>query len=76
MKTGENNPGHIEQLMIYAALFCLEYDVNPFSIEIELRIYQFDEVRIENPDPQDIRLIMDKIIFFDDRISKMQEEGV
>ena len=76
LKTGENNPGHIEQLMIYAALFCLEYDVDPFSIGIELRIYQFDEVRIENPDPQDIRIIMDKIIFFDDRISKMQEEGV
>lgn len=69
-------PAHMEQLMIYAALFCLEYDMNPFEIEIELRIYQSDEVFVENPDPKDIRLIMDKIIYFDDRISKIKEEGV
>ena len=69
-------PAHMEQLMIYASLFCLEYDMNPFEIEIELRIYQSDEVFVENPDPKDIRLIMDKIIYFDDRISKIKEEGV
>lgn len=68
-------PAHMEQLMIYASLFCLEYDMNPFEIEIELRIYQSDEVFVENPDPKDIRLIMDKIIYFDDRISKIKEEG-
>ena len=68
-------PAHMEQLMIYAALFCLEYDMNPFEIEIELRIYQSDNVIIENPDPKDIRLIMDKIIYFDDRLSKIKEEG-
>jgi hypothetical protein len=68
-------PAHMEQLMIYAALFCLEYDMNPFEIEIELRIYQSDNVIIENPDPKDIRLIMDKIIYFDDRLSKFKEEG-
>lgn len=69
-------PAHMEQLMIYASLFCLEYDMSPFDIEIELRIYQSDEVFVENPDPKDIRLIMDKIIYFDDRISKIKEEGV
>ena len=68
-------PAHMEQLMIYAALFCLEYDMNPFEIEMELRIYQSDNVIIENPDPKDIRLIMDKIIYFDDRLSKIKEEG-
>ena len=75
LKTGEK-PAKMEQLYIYAALFCLEYHHKPGTIGIELRIYQFDDVRAENPDPQDIRLIMDKIIFFDERISKMQEEGV
>lgn len=75
LKTGET-PAHIEQLMVYAALFCLEYGVDPFEIEIELRIYQSDEMYVENPAPKDIRLIMDKIIFFDKRLSELQEEGV
>lgn len=68
-------PAHMEQLMIYAALFCLEYAVDPKSIDIELRIYQTDEVDIFNPDPQDILDIMDKIIFFDKRLSQIQDEG-
>lgn len=68
-------PAHMEQLMIYAALFCLEYAVDPKSIDIELRIYQTDEVDIFNPDPQDILGIMDKIIFFDKRLSQIQDEG-
>ena len=33
-------PAHIEQLRIYAALFCLEYHVEPFDIDMRLRIYQ------------------------------------
>ncbi len=33
-----------KQLEIYAALFCLEYNASPFEIEIELRIYQRDEI--------------------------------
>lgn len=36
-------PAHIEQLEIYAALFCLEYRVKPTDIETELRIYQSDD---------------------------------
>lgn len=72
LKTGITQP-HMEQLMIYAALFCLEYDVDPFEIEIELRIYHNDDVWIENPAAEDIRLIMDKIILFDKRLSSIQE---
>lgn len=68
-------PAHMEQLMIYAALFCLEYAVDPKGIDIELRIYQTDEVDIFNPDPQDILDIMDKIVFFDKRLSQIQDEG-
>lgn len=55
-------PAHIEQLRCYAALFCLEYKKNPEDISIELRLYQSGEVLIENPDPNDIRLIMDRIV--------------
>ncbi|MCD8373257.1 MAG: DUF2800 domain-containing protein [Clostridia bacterium] len=56
---------HIEQLRIYAALFCIEYSVNPANIEIELRIYQSDDITIDNPTVEDIVPIMDKIISFD-----------
>ena len=37
LKTGRG-PVHLEQLMVYAALFCLEYKMKPESIDIELRI--------------------------------------
>ena len=67
LKTGIT-PAHMQQLEIYAALFCLEYHVSPSDIHIELRIYQLDEVLIDEPDPEDIRSIMDKIIMFDKHI--------
>ena len=37
LKTG-SIPAHMEQLLIYSALFCLEYKVKPSTIEAELRI--------------------------------------
>lgn len=62
LKTGES-PVDMEQLMIYAALFCLEYKIKPGEIEIELRIYQKNEdVQVYNPTAEDILPIMDKII--------------
>lgn len=73
LKTGTTT-AHFMQLRIYAALFCLEYDTKPGDISIELRIYQNDEVRIEEPDTDDIAHIMDTIISFDKHIKKLQEE--
>ena len=61
LKTGVHEAS-IEQLEIYAALFCLEYKYKPSDIEIELRIYQNDEVIYHNPSPEEITAIMDKII--------------
>lgn len=61
LKTG-TTPVHIEQLEIYAALFCLEYRVKPSSIKIELRIYQNDEILVHEPTSEDIINIMDKIV--------------
>lgn len=60
-KSGETK-AHMEQLRIYAALFCLEYKINPFDIEIELRIYQNDEIIYENSDQNVIKYICDKIV--------------
>lgn len=75
LKTG-TIPAHMEQLMIYAALFCLEYDVKPSEIKMELRIYQNDEVLIHNPTAEDIVPIMDKIITFDKVICNIKEQEV
>ena len=47
LKTGET-PAHMEQLMIYAALFCLEYRQDPSDLDIELRIYQNNEIVVSN----------------------------
>ena len=73
LKTGVT-PAHMEQLEIYAALFCLEYDMKPSDIKMELRIYQGDEIIIHNPETDDIVPIMDKIITFDKIIDKMKEQ--
>jgi hypothetical protein len=64
------------QLEVYAALFCLEYRVKPFEIKIELRIYQFDEIKIMEGDPDKIVHIMDRIVTFDRRINAMRLEGL
>ena len=69
-------PTSEHQLEIYAAMFCLEYGFKPFEIEIELRIYQNDEVRIYDADPVDVDLIMRKIINFDKRITAMRMEAL
>lgn len=69
LKTGVN-PAHFEQLMIYAAIFCLEYGHNPRKLTMELRLYQNDEVLILEPDPQDIANIMLTIERFDKLINK------
>ena len=62
LKTGVI-PAKIEQLLIYAALFCLEYRVKPAELSgCELRLYQNDEVICDNPEPEDILAVMDKIV--------------
>ena len=72
LKTGVI-PAHMEQLEIYAALFCLEYNVKPGDIEMELRLYQSDEILYHNPTAMDILPIMDKIITFDKVINKIKD---
>ena len=71
LKTGVN-PVKMEQLEIYAALFCLEYKIKPGTIQIELRIYQNDEVLIHNPTAEDIVPIMDKIVHLDKILNNME----
>ena len=75
LKTGKI-PAHMEQLEIYAALFCLEYKVKPGDIDIELRIYQNDDILCHNPTAEDILPIMDKIVHLDKILEKQDyQEG-
>lgn len=71
-KSGET-PAKIEQLQIYAALFCLEYKIDPYDIEIELRIYQNNEVVYDRPEPVVIRAICDTIISYSKLINDVKE---
>ena len=59
------SPAKMEQLMVYAALFCLEYKYKPGEIEIELNIYQNDEIINHNPTADEIAPIMDTIVRHD-----------
>ena len=74
LKTG-STPAHMEQLMVYAALFCLEYNVKPGDIETELRIYQNDDILVANPTVEDIGPVMDKIVCFDRIIDSIRKEN-
>lgn len=67
-------PAHMEQLMVYAALFCLEYKKKPSELDVELRIYQNDNIDVFNPIADDILPIMDKIIRFDKIIENLKEQ--
>lgn len=77
LKTGKSGKieDHMEQLMVYAALFCLEYKIKPGEIDMELRVYKNDDVLFFNPTAEDIVPIMDKIIHLDKIIAKLDKEG-
>lgn len=68
-------PTGVRQLVVYAAMFCLEYRVSPFDIEMEFRIYQNDECRLYVGDPDEVVHVMEKIKQFDKRIRTIREES-
>lgn len=77
LKSGEH-PAKMDQLQTYAALFCLEYgaknNFKPGDIKIELRIYQWDAITINNPTAEDIVPIMDRIIHTEKIAYKIDKE--
>ena len=73
LKTGVNKASML-QPEIYASLFCLEYDVDPKEIEINLRIYQSNEVYELSPELDDIFHIIDKIVIFDAKLQELRSE--
>lgn len=76
LKTGKVGKieSHIEQLEIYAALFCLEYNIKPGEIEIELRVYKNDQVVCHKPAVDEIVPIMDHIVHLDKLLLKLERE--
>lgn len=72
LKTG-TIPAHMEQLMVYTALFCLEYKMKPGMFDTELRIYQNDSIIVHEPKADEIVPIIDKIIRFDKLINKLKD---
>lgn len=76
LKTGKVGKieDHMEQLEVYAALFCLEYRVKPGEIDMELRVYKNDEVLVHNPTAEDIVPIMDKIVHLDKLLERIDKE--
>lgn len=73
LKTGEV-PANMQQLRIYAALFCLEYKKDPMDIRIILRIYQSNDILEEEANPEDILRIMNQIVRFDALVEKLKVE--
>ena len=74
LKTGVTRVSE-HQLEVYAALFCLEYGIDPFSMRgIELRIYQDAKVQLFYGDPGFIKGIMDKIVHFDRILNELRKE--
>lgn len=72
LKTG-TTPAKMEQLLIYAGLFYLEYGYKPERIHTELRIYQLDEIIVHEPEPNEIREVMDAIVAKDRVLQKIKE---
>lgn len=77
LKTGKVGKieDHMEQLEIYAALFCLEYKIKPGEIDMELRVYKTDKVLVHTPTAEDIVPIMDKIIHLNKIVEKIDKEA-
>lgn len=79
LKTGVSRTSE-HQLEVYAAFFCLEYGIDPFSMrDIELRIYQDCQVKLwtmrnGEVDPFFIKGIMDKIKKFDPILNQLRKE--
>jgi hypothetical protein len=60
------------QLEVYTAIFFLEYGIDPTTVDVELRIYQRDEVRVHIPYAEAIIEIMDTIVQFDQQVEAMK----
>lgn len=73
LKTGTTTAS-IDQVLIYAAYFYLDYKLRPDAIF--LRIYQNDEILEYEPSFEEIQEVADRIIAFDKLIEHMKQEAL
>ena len=74
LKTGQT-PASIDQLMIYAGLFCLEYHFKPEDLTgVCLRIYQSDNYVEHFPTMDELKDVISKIKFADEVIERLKQE--
>ena len=69
LKTGVT-PAHMDQLEVYAAMFCLEYTKQPTDIDIELRLYQNGDIAFGAPETGKVFDIMNIMV---DQTNKLRE---
>lgn len=75
LKTGRSAV-HMDQLLIYAALFFFEYKpVAPETTTTILRIYQANEIVEDRPEPERIRAAMSQISSLDKLVDRWKSEG-
>lgn len=74
LKTGAIEVKNFRQLIVYAALFCLEYQYKANEIKVELRIYQGKSVKVYVPTVEELAKAIDTIITHDQVIKEIQKE--
>ena len=75
LKTGRQR-AKPEQVLIYAAIWCLKENYDPNDISYDFRIYQNDEVLFVNPEPDEIKAIMKQCNFVNDISEELQKGGI
>lgn len=74
LKTGKLQ-AKMDQLEIYAGLFCLQNGIKPETINFDLRIYQYGDVNVYTPTSSDIQLVIDDIVAKDKFVSNYISGG-
>lgn len=69
-----------KQLLVYAALFFLEYNIrpeefSPYTTPTELRIYQSGYIIVDHPTPDTIFHTMEIIVAHDEVLHRLRGEG-
>ncbi len=75
LKTGAIQ-AHFEQLLLYAAYFCLEYNQDPHNFDIDLRIYQNNEIAKFEPTGDEVQYYIDTVIEKEMKLRNFIEQGV
>lgn len=75
LKTG-TQPAKMRQLEVYAAETCLEYGLRPEDLNVELRIYQSNEILFHKPTPEELYFRIDQIKDYDRIINEIRLKEV